>query len=473
MKKFLLIICVIASLAVASTLFVLPYALGMITQNKYTQLLDVFSKNTAAKITLLNYQRGWFSSEATVEVVLPPTVSITTAHTNTPSTMIVKQHIEHGPVFSLVANNGDKTLQLGEALINSHIGSSFGTADAVSWIKPDGTLWGSITTPLLHLANQSTNQSVEIKNLYGIFELSENAKQFVSNFSAKQIIIKTGKIEQHIDQVDFYCDLQKSASDLFLGKRLFTAHSLVWNTPLYSTPIKFETLQIQTHDQEQNHKMNHEIQIALKKIIVNNVSYGQQQLVLAINQLDIPILLALKNAFNHLPSSDLSAQTLAKHQQLFMTLLSKGLEIQLKKLQIITPWGNASLVANLTLPPQPTSGFYQLVSAANINAVANAPAVFWIRALEKFHEITQKIQFVVTESVPTQSANQLAQQQFTDWINKGWLLLSKENGYQLKISYQKQQTTINDQPLHPPVQSQSSPLHLSNNAICKNVQNLS
>lgn len=442
MKKFFFIICILLLLTIVGALFILPYGLGFIAQNKYLQILDTFSKSNPVQVTLLDYQRGWFSSNATVKIISPIAAKLSAAET-----LIVKQTIAHGPVFSLTSRAGEKSLLLGQGLITTRIDSALGVVDVVSWIQLDGALSGTVHAPLLRFADTKENQQIAVNNLYGVFKLSPNLKQLVAKFNVPQIAIKTGKFEQRIDSANFYYDLQKSMSGLFLGQRTLTIHSILWNTPLYASSLKFDGLNVRSYDVEKNHRINDEINIELKEIKTRHASYGPQKIVFTVNGLDTSTLLILKKEFNqlHRNGNDLSDTAFAKYQQLFAMLLSKGLEIHLKKLQIVTPWGNPSLVANMTLPQQPVlnNDFMRLFETMHVSARANMSATFLMRVLEKFYASGQDLQMAALSN--TVNSSQIAQQQVSDWVNKKWLI-PKDDGYQIDIFYEDGRVLINDQP---------------------------
>lgn len=465
MKKFLLTICALSSFFIVGALFILPYGLGFIAQNKYTQVLDVFSKSSAMQMTLLDYQRGWFSSEATIKVTPQSKSGIIT------EPFMIKQRIEHGPIFSLASGKGGESLLLGQGLIISHIESTFGAIDILNWIKLDGTLWGNVHAPVLHFVDAHAEQDVTVHNFSGVFKLPANLRQFSAHFGVSQIAVKTNKFEQHIDQINLYYHLQKSESGLFLGRRALTVGSMVLDTPVYPSKLAFNGFNIRAYDTEQNHRTNHEIDIGLQQISINHGNYGPQEMVLAINQLDTATLLTLRKELNKLRRGDaLSEQAVAKYQQLFVALLSKGLEIHIKKLQIVTPWGNPSLVADMILPAQPADDdLKRLLRAANMNVAANTPATFLVRALEKFYTLTQSAH----PTTPNIDNSVIAQQQVSDWVSKKWLL-PKDNGYQINILYQNQYATINGQPLNTPANVQNSVVsNLSTKNMCQNAQRLS
>jgi len=451
MKKFLFSVFLLLLLAVIGALFVLPYGLGFVAQNKYTQILDMLTKSNAVQITLMDYQRGWFSSEATVKVEMPVSLSAPGV-----DTLIVKQHIEHGPIFSLTSKTGEKHLALGQTLITTQVNSTLGAVEIVSRIKLNGALVGAISALKLRYENPEGKHSiVEFNNLSGTFKLSADLKKFMANLQIPQMMIEADQFSQQTNQMKLTYDLKKSDSGLFLGQRTLTIDAMTWNADFIpNKALKLQGLKIDGRDEEQDHKVNSQIDAELKHLVVNNANYGPQRIVLAVNHVDVPALLALRKGVNSLHKSQVSTEErLTKYQQLLAGLLSKGLEIQVKRLEMVTPWGAPSLTANLTVAAQPISDLAGLMNATNIVAEINVPATFLVRALEKIDVITQNPIMADTtgaaSGIPSSNPTHTAQQRITDWINKKWLL-PYGRGYKSIIIYQKQQITINAQPLNMP-----------------------
>ncbi len=65
-----------------------PYVMGMWFQKSYRQFISVYNAQEKIHFTLVDYHRGWFSSDVTLNVELNPTYILT-----------IKQHIQHGPII--------------------------------------------------------------------------------------------------------------------------------------------------------------------------------------------------------------------------------------------------------------------------------------------------------------------------------------------------------------------------------------
>ncbi len=453
-------------------IFILPFGLGIIAEKKYTQLIGLTSKSTAVKITLLDYKRGWFSSEAALKINLLTSKTAQKVITDASKqsndadafqsgVIIIKQSIQHGPVFSLDDANHGKTLLFGQALVTSHvypselktsgIDSQFGNANIITWIKADGSLFGKIeapkitySIPLTSASNaQISKQNLTLNNLSGFFNASSDLKRIISKGHAAQITIQDNDIQQLIKQVDVESNLQKSDSGLYVGQQNYFVDSMTWKADFHDTPLSFNGLKIQTYDEEKNQKMNSILNVELKKFIINNAEYGPQQLTVALDQIDIPSLLKANEALSEEQEGkdNFSLQSLMQqYQQVFLPLLSKGMTVDIKRLKVVTPYGSPSLVAKIKFSPQTNGDFATILNNANVVASVDMPATFLVRLVELTSRLNDQSAFF-----PDEKINQDAQQKITNWVMNKWLL-PKGNGYEMNIMYENRHLSINGQP---------------------------
>jgi uncharacterized protein YdgA (DUF945 family) len=450
MKKSLLSLSVLILITVIGALFLLPYGLGFVAQNKYSQILDTFAKSNTIQLSLVNYQRGWFSSEATVKVVLPGVPKL--------AALLIQQHIEHGPIFSITAANHQKRLMLGQTLISSQVKTPFGIVDIVSWISLQGAFSGTLHIPTLYhqTAQQGHSYAATLTGISGDFQLPADLKKIAAHLQIPKAVIKIDHFEQQIDQTDIVYQLKKSDSGLFLGQRRLAIRAVALNFPIYPFKLQLQGLKAEADGSEQNHKLQSEINIALQQVLFNNAAYGPQQLLLAINQLDVPSFLALSKELNSWKTQpELDDQAYARYQQLLVNLLSHGLQIQVKRLALVTPLGAPQLVGSITFPAQSANDVMTVFTAADAQFNLQIPATFLMRLLEKIngammqHVATTMAAATTPIAAPAAPAiipTQLAQQQVTEWVNKKWLV-PKDNGYQISVLRQNRQLTINGQPL--------------------------
>ncbi len=450
MKKSLWNLLVVLLFVIVGLVYLLPYGLGFVAKHKYMQLLDIFAKSNTVQATLVDYQRGWFSSEATVKVSIP-----SNSKAENLDTLMVKQSIQHGPLFSITSSKG-RHLSFGQALINTHVESVYGKMDCVNWIKINGGVSGVISIPKLHYVNtreQGDAVALDVESILGHFGLSTDLRAFIADFEIPRIAIQTGKSTQEIDGTKLSYDLQKSDTGLFLGKHAVSIETMVFGADFIpDKTLKLQKFKIDKHDEEKNHKITSEIDTSLQAITINNATYGPQQLVITIDQLDAPTLLALKKEANILPEQHASFEQLfSSYQQLATTLLRQGIEIQVKKFQMNTPWGAPSLTGSFTVPAQSaTSSSEDFMNSVKMTAEINVSGPFLIRALEKLNMTMQSFSVGDTSAgmfqTPPPNPTRMAQQQITEWLNKKWLI-PKNNGYQTVMVYQNRRSTLNGQPV--------------------------
>ncbi len=452
MKRFLFTLLAVVLVAALGVVFILPYGLGFVAQQRYAQLANNLAASPVINVVAVNYQRHWFSSDATAVLTLKPLMAAGTSPNN-PSTytIIVKQHIQHGPLLSTVNKDGDSELLLGQALFTTQAQTPFGKLDGILWLEPNGALFTRMTAPTLSYTDPLAN-ILTLHEFSGAFKLSADGAQFTANFIIPDSSFKTAALEQHIHGINMHYDLHKSASGLFLGQKQLAIDNITWNAASLSTPLQFIGIALQASNHEQDHRIDNDIVANVTKVVFNNASYGPQHLALAINQLDAATLVALKNSRRPHKTVTYHSMDEAVTQTVspIATLLSKGLQIQLKELRVNTPWGSPSMEGTITLPSttKPTINYHDIVSTVNVYAQADVPATFLLRCVEQYLTFTQA-HSTPPANPPITADNNVApqaEQMINAWINKKWLL-PKDNGYQVSVIYQNQQMLINNQPL--------------------------
>ena len=424
---------------------IFPFILGNITKQKYMQRLALVSSNTNfVKITVVNYHRGWFSSEATLKV------SIISRQSLPPTDLMIKQTIQHGPIFSIEGIDHKKTLLIGQALIESHVNSPLGQADIAVWVKPNGLLVGLLTSPelvyTLFLSNpsplgQTASRSLKMTGFSGIFKVSADMKRIVANGHMAQLDVHDSQTQEKINQVDVSCDLQKSESGLFVGTQNYKIGSLQWQADSYPSTLTLNGFEVKTYDEEKNNKMDSFFEIKLKKIMVDQTGYGPQQLDLAIKQLDISTLLLAKEQLRVLQQRKEMVsfpEWIAAYRDIFLPLLGKGVTIQIKHLSLVTPWGSPRLQAEISLLPQQNPDLLSVANNAMITAQLMLPAVFLTHIVERIEDLNNS-------PLSIDSDPALIQRKITAWVDKKWILPKKE-GYEMNVMYANKHMRINGEP---------------------------
>ncbi len=80
--------------------FLSPLVTGIYFSQEYAKFIHSYNQNDNVILTLKNYHRGWFSSDAVLEISLKPSPFAKSLNLSTISTpFIAYQHIQHGPIF--------------------------------------------------------------------------------------------------------------------------------------------------------------------------------------------------------------------------------------------------------------------------------------------------------------------------------------------------------------------------------------
>lgn len=453
MKKILFTTFLLLLFLIIVALFVLPYGLGFVAQHKYTQILGMLSKSNTVQVSLVRYQRGWFSSDATIKISMQMPIGLMQ---KTTKPLIITQHIAHGPVFSILSGTGQKRLALGQTLITTDANSPFGALHMVSKIKLDGKLVGTFSAPTLQLHYMDVlhgENTAELQGVSGKFMLSADLQQWIAAVDIPEMSVKTDAFTQHLHRTRFFYHLHKSQSGLFLGKHICTIDTMTWHADFIpGKDLKLEKIRLVEQDAEKNKKIQAKIEAELKYVTLKNATYGPQQIQLVISDLDVPALLAWTKALHHF--SDAQTSSLQKYQtyrQLLLNLLRRGVQVKIEKLALVTPWGAPSLMAEVDVVQRPMSTFIDLMAATQGRVAVHLPASFVMRLLEKVIVTSPYLSAAVIKTTPPNLAPpssplEIAQRQLTEWIDKKWLL-PEGDGYTMVILYQGQRMTINNQPI--------------------------
>lgn len=461
MKKFFLIFSVTGLLVVCLGVFVLPYGLGFLIQDKYRHLFQATAHSPIAKLTLKQYHRGWFSSVATIEVAFPAVKGGPT------QTWLLHQEIQHGPVFSFLTNTGKKQLGMGQGAMKSKLLPTFnnpaslpqlpsppsttpphtGQVTLLTWIKWDGTIANKVQAASLQLDNPIHHQIITLKNLSGTFSLSPHFDHIIAHLSIPVVTITTPPFKNTLDHVQLHYDLHKSPSGLFLGKHTFLVNLLIAETPHAAEKMIFNQIYVASQEQEHNQKMYNNAHVVIQQVTWGQTQVGPQEIRFSIRHLDLPSLLELKQALLSLQTTPqpISMDLLKRYSEKVFKILNKGVEVEIQKATFVSPWGSPSFSGKITLPPQsqPKKNSMLLLMDGTISAQAHVPAIFLFRMLEKFYILhtTQELALA-----PPGAREVWIQQQILHWVNQKWLL-PQGNGYKVQFLYQQGRATLNDQPL--------------------------
>lgn len=463
MKKWLLIGLSSGMALLLITVFLFPLGVGFFVQTKYPQMLQALSQSGDVQLKLLSYHRGWFNSDATVKVKLahPSLLKlsdwVSTEADQPPIEFVVTQNIEHGPWLVVTSNKASSRLFLGQAMIKSHINPTMGDIDSMTLVKLGGSILTVLTAPDIKYLNKKEGVLAGLSGLTATLNLSPGLTEITGQVKLPRILLRTNDYQQKIVGLNARYKLFTSPSGLFLGDRFTRIDNVTWSTAEQHSKIKLNGLVMQSKSSEQRGRVNYELKAVLNTINLNDADYGPQQIDFAVRNLDIAGLLTLRQQLGQLQTNThLSAMQLMKYNELFMMLLSKGLELDLRKIKLATPWGKPFVAGRVILHPQTTLAMNldSFLTYLDAKVHMEIPGPILVQTLEKLDQTALGKELGLVDAVEidkssdaTAVVRQKVKDKVTNWVENNWLI-AQQDGYLFDLLFQNDKAYINGQPYH-------------------------
>lgn len=463
MKKWLLMGLSAVMVLFVGTVFLFPLGVGFFVQTKYPQMLQALSNSGDVQLKLLSYHRGWFNSEAAVQVKLahPSLLKlsdwVSTDSEQPPIEFVITQNIEHGPWLVVTTHKGNSRLFFGQAMIKSHINPSMGDIDSMTLVKLGGSILTVLSAPDIKYVNKKEGVVAGLSGLTATLNLSPKLTEITGQVKLPRIMLRTNDYQQKISGLSARYKLFTSNSGLFLGDRFTKIDNVTWSTAEQHSKIKLNGLAMQSRSNEKQGRVNYELKAVLNTINLNDADYGPQQIDFAVKNLDIPGLLTLRQQLGQLQSNThLSSMQLMKYNELFMMLLSKGLELDLRKIQLVTPWGKPFVVGRLILHPQTSLAMNMDTFLTYMDAKLHMeiPGPIMVQTLEKLNQTALGKELGLADATDadktgdvTAVIRQRVKDKLTNWVENN-LLIAQQDGYLFDLLFQNDKAYINGQPYH-------------------------
>lgn len=461
MKKWLLASFAAVLGLLAVTVFLAPFGIGFLVERTYPQMLAALSQSGDVQLKLVHYQRSWFHSQAQIEVRVAHAdllkLSDWVASNNQAAlTFVITQTIEHGPWLMVAPRSGKSHLFFGQAMIKSHVNPEIGDIDAMTLVKINGAILSVISAPHIQYRDDNQHVRAEVSGLTATFNLSSDLKSLRGKIQAPDIIMQTETFQQLLHGVTADYQLSTSPSGLLLGSRLTQMKRVVWEADDQDAQIiAVDGLALQSKSEERDGRVDYEMKALIHEITLNENSYGPQQLDIAINHIDVPTLLTLKRELAQINDAEhLSSLQLIKYNELFMMLLGKGLEMDIQKCNLVTPWGVASVNGRVLLKPQATLAMNldTFLSYVEAKLHVQIPGPVLVQTLAKLDQtaLGKEMGLVdadhIAEATDTDAYfRQQVKDKIAGWVEKN-LLVAQGDTYLFDLLFQHDKAIINGKP---------------------------
>lgn len=437
MRKFFSRILVLFFL-IAILLAIAPYVTGIWIQHNYLSLLSKLDSNTKIDVQVIQYNRGWLSSNAIVKITFPE--SILPPSMNSSASLTLPLTIMHGPVIFDIQSWRKTKLAIAEII--SAIPTSNGTnvnLETLVKVNRDAAL--RIYGNDIQLADAQLQ--INIKNL----DINTDVTQHYGRFSTNAMI---GSISSR--SVNNPANTSPTTVQLSgISIRGFASHQgLLWlgnrtiNVALIqaqsaNTQLKMSDFELSARQFMQNDALNLKLINSIHDVSFNQSQLSNFKLNFSLQNLDAMEMQKLTQfLYQTPPSTDASGEQLLHAMgEALLPLMNKGMNINIDALTFNTAEGPVNFVLMASVPKQiqPITDWMSLLQTGTLSTQINLPKT-WVSGLIA-HYATQK-------QIPNVDPTQYAEQTLNQWQAAG-MLVPDQNNVSTKINYQGQKWQVNGQ----------------------------
>ncbi|KTD22214.1 putative membrane protein YdgA-like protein [Legionella lansingensis] len=488
MKKFIGLVVILAVLVLGSY-----YGMGYLTEQKVKESLNFVNRSDGLAATIVKYDRGWFTSTATLNwhIHIPEQTTQTNGKTETTPAQDYKMQmpvtIYHGPVIF-----SDKGVKFGLGYAHTALKmpaeytqqfNTLFTSESTSptvvidfFVSYLGNSNVDMSVPAFKLFAKEGNATFEWLGMSTSTNFSSDLDKVGGNITIDGLSFKKDQVNTKMSTVTSEYNLHRTDKGLFLGDASLSFPSFV---VMDSDKKLFELGQFDIHSDSdiENGLFNSHFKTSIEKIVANNKTYGPGSLEVAIRNLDADALARL-NA----QAQQVQQGTEAERQRAMLAMLpelpklfSKGAEFEVTEMNFVMPQGTIEGNLMVSLPKGEMSNPFEIIQRVQGNGKLKVPAVV---VKELFTEsikqrmmspqgqqddgdkqgITQQIQpqnstdataqAAANSSDVSQQAVALADKQLATLVQNG-VLAQQGSDYIVEVSLNQGQFTINGKPYSP------------------------
>lgn len=340
-EVLLWLIVILLLLVVAS-----PVALGFKIKNDYGQMVNNLSELINADIRVVNYQRGYFTSNAILELNLP----------SLPVPVQFKEEIVHGPIYLGLINQGKSPIM--GALIKGQMIRPSGTEPMLLQLFGNqspyvyqnivgftGNVDSESYIPVIKttLQQDSGSTKVDFSGLILKTHYDSSSKSFTGEGRLNLLSLNSDS-DINIQGLSFSYSGKIGKNDIMIGDSVVSLPKLEVNSPQDQFAINSFTLRSVTTEQGQ--LLNSESMLNAREIFLSNERFGPIAFNLSINGLNAPALKRFQkvqqemqaNLESGMPEEQVSAMMMGQMMGLLPDMFKQA-EIRIDPLSIESELG--------------------------------------------------------------------------------------------------------------------------------------
>lgn len=349
-----------------------------------------------AVLTLKNYQRGWFSSDAVYELSVK-------YEDNPPVEVSFSDHLQHGPfpLVSLKAGNFTPMLAHSQAqlLPMAKIQPWFDSQKDIAPVHASTQIhFGGKGRTVVTFAPVNYAADGETLNFSGgaiTIDFTNNFQSSVSNGAFDNLKFVSQEEEESIELNGLVINNSTTKVDQRISTESVATIAKLMLTG--EEDVRLEQLQATVHSVQQNDMLEGSVNYDIKKTFVDEVNFGGFELMASVAKLDVAALSDLIETYDRIEQKnggdDLSDKQEALLQKKLMVLLAAKPEVSIKPLS----WSNAAgtstagIAVNLIQPSDlaaalddPFSALTQMLQKVKLDV--NLSRAMFMRTLENIGE---------------------------------------------------------------------------------------
>ncbi len=400
MKKLTGLFIVLMALVLGSY-----YAMGWLTERALKKSIAIINQSNGVVLTILKDDRGWFTSHTDVKARIHIPTHMFKNDANQLVTFPEKEYelvlpmiIHHGPIIythhHFYFGFGFATLQASLPKEYSDYLDTVYTKDSTKptltlnlFVNYLGKTSFQLSIPQFELRSIDAQKSFQWLGLESDVSVSYPSMQLSGHVASKGAVLTQGSREVTIGPIESDYNLHSSDTGLYVGD----AHVLLSSLRILEAKQNVFALQafdLKSKSDIENQLFHSTLSLSLDQVSKPNGVYGPAALVLAVDNLDAPILAQINRELSRMtPTSD------QERQQLLLALLPKlpellshGASINLSTLNVTLPEGLAQGHLSLSLPKENMPNPFQLIQKIKGDCMIDLPT----QVLQKLLQTTLK-----------------------------------------------------------------------------------
>lgn len=350
-KLFILFIVLIIGAVICA-----PLISGMWLQQKYQALLQGYETNPNFTVTLVKYQRHWFSSDALVNVEIKNFQNSTLSFT-------VSQHISHGPY--LFVQNKKFPTQFALAAIHNKISFSKDSAALLeksgineSWLNENdglitfsGNIFNYFSAGKMLVDLPGVGEDVSFSGVEGMLCVNPEEERISGDLALHDLVIFDPVSTVKFSSLNMKFDQHKDIDGIWLG-----SHSVVFPDFIFKTVngdrVAVYGMNLHGDTNESSGEFRDLHNISIDKISIMDRHYGPIRIRLSASKFNLKILRDMLAVYEDISRNGEFYQYELQHRLLTLLpqIIIPGSNIDVEQIDIGSSFGNLHLQGNISWP---------------------------------------------------------------------------------------------------------------------------